>query len=170
MWAGQVFRLLNWSATIKNLITYVIFYILTLFYIFENHRSIYILLLLVVTQLYDVDVNKAYAIRGNSVIMKCETPSYVADFLTVISWHTDNGDVFYPGNNNGTVEIVNLNFIAYFLSLYLNRECSYSYQVFWVHLYLYKILLSYYLWIIVMNTIFHYVFCYSRKSVLWSRC
>jgi len=57
--------------------------------------------LLVVTQFYDTDVNKAYVIRGNSVIMKCETPSYVADFLTVISWHTDNGDVFYPGNNNG---------------------------------------------------------------------
>ncbi|XP_025202790.1 Down syndrome cell adhesion molecule-like protein Dscam2 isoform X41 [Melanaphis sacchari] len=54
----------------------------------------------VVTQFYDTDVNKAYAIRGNSVIMKCETPSYVADFLTVISWHTDNGDVYYPGNDN----------------------------------------------------------------------
>ncbi|XP_050054043.1 cell adhesion molecule Dscam2 isoform X13 [Aphis gossypii] len=54
----------------------------------------------VVTQFYDTDVNKAYAIRGNSVIIKCETPSYVADFLTVVSWHTDNGDVYYPGNKN----------------------------------------------------------------------
>ncbi|XP_060838271.1 cell adhesion molecule Dscam2 isoform X40 [Rhopalosiphum padi] len=54
----------------------------------------------VVTQFYDTDVNKAYAIRGNSVIMKCETPSYVTDFLTVISWHTDNGDVYYPGDDN----------------------------------------------------------------------
>lgn len=58
-------------------------------------------ILLVVTQFYDSDVNKAYVIRGNSVVLKCETPSYVADFLTVISWHTDNGDVYYPGNNNG---------------------------------------------------------------------
>ncbi|XP_060864223.1 cell adhesion molecule Dscam2 isoform X39 [Metopolophium dirhodum] len=54
----------------------------------------------VVTQFYDTDVNKAYAIRGNSVIMKCETPSYVADFVTVISWHTDNGNVYYPGDDN----------------------------------------------------------------------
>ncbi|XP_022176407.1 Down syndrome cell adhesion molecule-like protein Dscam2 isoform X49 [Myzus persicae] len=54
----------------------------------------------VVTQFYDTDVNKAYAIRGNSVIMKCETPSYVADFLTVISWHTDDGNVYYPGDDN----------------------------------------------------------------------
>lgn len=62
-----------------------------------------ILFLLVVTQFYDTDVNKAYAIRGNSVIIKCETPSYVTDFLTVVSWHTDNGDVYYPGNNNGII-------------------------------------------------------------------
>jgi len=62
-----------------------------------------ILFLLVVTQFYDTDVNKAYAIRGNSVIIKCETPSYVADFLTVVSWHTDNGDVYYPGDNNGII-------------------------------------------------------------------
>lgn len=59
------------------------------------------LFLLVVTQVYETDVNKAYVIRGNSVIMKCETPSYVADFLTVISWHTDNGDVYYPGDSHG---------------------------------------------------------------------
>lgn len=68
----------------------------------KHFYSINILFLLVVTQLYDTDVNKAYVIRGNSVIMKCETPSYIADFLTVVSWHTDTGDVFYPGNNYGT--------------------------------------------------------------------
>lgn len=62
-----------------------------------------ILFLLVVTQFYDTDVNKAYAIRGNSVIIKCETPSYVTDFLSVVSWHTDNGDVYYPGDNNGII-------------------------------------------------------------------
>lgn len=59
------------------------------------------MIFVVVTQFYDSDVNKAYAILGNSVIIKCEIPSYVADFLTVISWHTDNGDLYYPGNNYG---------------------------------------------------------------------
>lgn len=68
----------------------------------KHFNKIDILFLLVVTQSYDTDVNKAYVIRGNSVVMKCETPSYVADFLTVISWHTDNGDIYYPGDNNGT--------------------------------------------------------------------
>lgn len=66
-----------------------------------NFNSIAIVFIVVVAQFYDSDVNKAYAILGNSVIMKCETPSYVADFVTVISWHTDNGDLYYPGNNYG---------------------------------------------------------------------
>lgn len=83
--------------------------------------------LLVVTQLYDIDVNKAYAIRGNSVIMKCETPSYVADFLTVISWHTDNGEVYYPSNDNGIqfsgVHLVDLNLIKIGI---FNRKCDIS--------------------------------------------
>lgn len=77
--------------------------------------------LLVVTQFYDTDVNKAYVIRGNSVIMKCETPSYVADFLTVVSWHTDNGDVFYPGKINGisfySVNAVRFNLKPTFIKL-----------------------------------------------------
>jgi len=42
-------------------------------------------------------------IRGNSVVLKCETPSYVVDFLTVISWHIDNDDVYYAGDNKGTI-------------------------------------------------------------------
>ncbi|GJQ87297.1 Dscam [Trypoxylus dichotomus] len=51
----------------------------------------------VVTQYYDTDVNKEYAIRGNAAILKCQVPSFVADFVTVISWHTDQNEDFYPG-------------------------------------------------------------------------
>lgn len=47
--------------------------------------------------------------------MKCETPSYVADFLTVISWHTDDGNVYYPGDDNGIkfggVHLMDINLI-----------------------------------------------------------
>ena len=56
---------------------------------------------LVVAQLYDTDVNKAYIIRGNAAVLKCEIPSFVADFVTVVSWHTDKDEAFYPGNNYG---------------------------------------------------------------------
>ncbi|KAK6641870.1 hypothetical protein RUM44_013588 [Polyplax serrata] len=53
----------------------------------------------VVSQFYDTDVNKEYVIRGNSAIVKCQLPSFVADFLTVVSWHSDQGDDIYPGGD-----------------------------------------------------------------------
>ncbi|XP_032672555.1 Down syndrome cell adhesion molecule-like protein Dscam2 isoform X8 [Odontomachus brunneus] len=53
----------------------------------------------VVAQYYDTDVNKEYAIRGNSAILKCVVPSYVADFVKVLSWHTDQGEEFVPGDD-----------------------------------------------------------------------
>ncbi|XP_076297123.1 Down syndrome cell adhesion molecule 1 isoform X40 [Lasioglossum baleicum] len=53
----------------------------------------------VVAQYYDTDVNKEYAIRGNSAILKCVVPSFVADFVKVLSWQTDQGDEFLPGDD-----------------------------------------------------------------------
>lgn len=55
----------------------------------------------VVAQLYDTDVNKAYIIRGNAAVLKCEIPSFVADFVSVVSWHTDKDESFYPGTDYG---------------------------------------------------------------------
>lgn len=55
----------------------------------------------VVSQFYDTDVNKAYVIRGNAAILKCEIPSFVADFVSVVSWHTDQDETFYPSNDYG---------------------------------------------------------------------
>lgn len=57
----------------------------------------------VVAQYYDTDVNKEYAIRGNSAVLKCVVPSFVADFVTVLSWHTDQGEEFLrksPGDED----------------------------------------------------------------------
>ncbi|XP_065368707.1 uncharacterized protein LOC135961139 [Calliphora vicina] len=51
----------------------------------------------VVAQYYDTDVNKAYVIRGNAAVLKCEIPSFVADFVSVVSWHTDQNEDFMPG-------------------------------------------------------------------------
>ncbi|XP_044596110.1 Down syndrome cell adhesion molecule-like protein Dscam2 isoform X47 [Cotesia glomerata] len=53
----------------------------------------------VVAQYYDTDVNKEYAIRGNSAILKCVIPSFVADFVKILSWHTDQGEEFVPGDD-----------------------------------------------------------------------
>lgn len=54
-----------------------------------------------VSQYYEVDVNKEPVIKGNSVVIKCGIPSFVADFVTVLSWNTDKGDNFYPGIDYG---------------------------------------------------------------------
>uniref|UniRef100_A0A1A9V523 Ig-like domain-containing protein n=1 Tax=Glossina austeni TaxID=7395 RepID=A0A1A9V523_GLOAU len=52
----------------------------------------------VVAQYYEADVNKEHVIRGNSAVIKCLIPSFVADFVEVVSWHTDNEENFYPGS------------------------------------------------------------------------
>lgn len=63
----------------------------------------------VVAQYYDTDVNKEYAIRGNSAILKCVVPSFVADFVKVLSWHTDQGEEFVPGDDYGSPRVIRSN-------------------------------------------------------------
>lgn len=57
---------------------------------------------IVVAQYYEADVNKEHVIRGNAAIIKCLIPSFVADFVEVVSWHTDQDETFYPDNNYGS--------------------------------------------------------------------
>lgn len=49
-------------------------------------------ILLVVAQNYEIDVIKEFAIKGNSAVMKCQVPSYVSDFVHVISWITEDSE------------------------------------------------------------------------------
>ncbi|XP_030242127.1 Down syndrome cell adhesion molecule-like protein Dscam2 isoform X29 [Drosophila navojoa] len=51
----------------------------------------------VVAQYYEADVNKEHVIRGNSAVIKCLIPSFVADFVEVVSWHTDQEENYFPG-------------------------------------------------------------------------
>lgn len=73
--------------------------------IIPNKYSFYNILIIYSTiavgQYYEVDVNKEPVIKGNSVVMKCGIPSFVADFVAVLSWSTDKGDNFYPGIDYG---------------------------------------------------------------------
>ncbi|XP_042237785.1 Down syndrome cell adhesion molecule-like protein Dscam2 isoform X24 [Homarus americanus] len=45
------------------------------------------------------DVSLEYVIRGNSAILKCNIPSFVADFVSVQSWVTDQGQTYYPSDD-----------------------------------------------------------------------
>lgn len=60
---------------------------------------------LVVTQVYEANVGVDYAIKGNSIVVKCGIPSFVADFVNVVSWHTDKGDDIYHSDNYGTLRL-----------------------------------------------------------------
>ncbi|XP_055385728.1 cell adhesion molecule Dscam2 isoform X15 [Condylostylus longicornis] len=48
----------------------------------------------VVQQYYESEVNNEYVIRGNSAVLKCSIPSFVADFVQVVSWQDENGDLY----------------------------------------------------------------------------
>lgn len=59
------------------------------------------ILFLVVAQNYEVDVIKEFAIRGNSAVMKCQVPSYVSDFVHVVSWITEDSE-YVLGSDYGS--------------------------------------------------------------------
>lgn len=44
---------------------------------------------------------KEHAIRGNSVLMKCLIPSFIVDFVEVVSWHLDQNETYKKSNNYG---------------------------------------------------------------------
>ena len=43
-------------------------------------------MLAAVVQGYETDVIKEFVIRGNDALVRCSIPSYVTDFVTVVSW------------------------------------------------------------------------------------
>lgn len=61
----------------------------------------------VVQQQYESEVNNEYVIRGNSAILKCSIPSFVADFVNVISWHDEAGNSFtLNGSKDGEGKLI----------------------------------------------------------------
>ena len=53
----------------------------------------------VVTQTYDSYVNQAHVIRGNDALVKCDIPSFAADFVSVLNWIDDQGSTLSAGGN-----------------------------------------------------------------------
>lgn len=49
-----------------------------------------------VPQAYTVNVMDEAVLKGNSAILKCHIPSFVADFITVDSWLEDEHREIYP--------------------------------------------------------------------------
>jgi hypothetical protein len=63
--------------------------------------------LLVAAQQYDTDINKEYVIRGNAAILKCVLPSYLSDYLEIISWKIDDEEMSYNDKSYGSLSSTN---------------------------------------------------------------
>jgi len=51
-------------------------------------------------------VNNEYVIRGNSVVLKCSIPPFIADFVTMVSWQDDIGNVYHqPSSIDGNTAV-----------------------------------------------------------------
>lgn len=65
-----------------------------------------ILLSAVLKQKYDVHVDDEYVISGNTAVLKCKIPSYVADYVIVTSWVQDDVINIYPNMDIGGKYVV----------------------------------------------------------------
>ena len=55
----------------------------------------------VVSQEYTSGAHEVYVIVGNAALIKCDIPSFVADFVSVISWVDNENFEYFPTNTNG---------------------------------------------------------------------
>ena len=53
------------------------------------------------SQEFETDSDKEYVIVGNSGVLRCEVPSFVADFITVQSWVDSDGASYFPSDDYG---------------------------------------------------------------------
>ena len=64
----------------------------------KSKMSCVLFLFTVVAQTYTTDAHKTYVILGNSALVKCEIPSFVADFVSVVSWIDNDQVEYFPSN------------------------------------------------------------------------
>lgn len=53
-----------------------------------------------VLQAYEARVNDEFVLRGNTAILKCIVPSFVTDFVNVVTWIMDNETISADENTN----------------------------------------------------------------------
>ena len=62
------------------------------------YSILFFIIVAVVAQTYSTDAHKVYVIVGNSALVKCEIPSFVSDFVSVVSWVENNGLEYFPNH------------------------------------------------------------------------
>lgn len=56
-----------------------------------------------VQQYYEAEVVSEYVIRGNTAVLKCNIPSFVADFVRVEAWVGSDASVYVPSQDYGNL-------------------------------------------------------------------
>ena len=51
--------------------------------------------------MYNIEPHNEYVVVGNDVLLKCNIPSFVADFVSVVAWVDSESTSYYPSNDNG---------------------------------------------------------------------
>lgn len=69
--------------------------------VYGDGISIYRRKCTVVNQHYGADILMEYVIKGNSAVLKCSIPSFVADFVRVESWIDEQGNELVASDNYG---------------------------------------------------------------------
>ena len=56
------------------------------------------------SQAYTTDASKEYVISGNTALVKCVLPSYVADMLSIVNWVDNTGQTYPMASRNGNFQ------------------------------------------------------------------
>lgn len=74
----------------------------------------------VVQQHFTTEVNNEHVIQGNSAVLKCVIPSFVADYVSVVSWQDETGETYSIHESLGTYQI---------LSRSIQRACHFAFPL-----------------------------------------
>ena len=75
--------------------------IIFFFGIFFKQRPPSLSPFVVIQQNYKSGPEEEYVILGNDALMKCKIPSFVSDFVNVVSWLDNEGKEFYQEKRQG---------------------------------------------------------------------
>ena len=59
-------------------------------------------------QRYETEVLSEYILEGNDAMLRCLVPSFVSDFVTVVGWVDNQGNMFQKNNLEGKQNIWSL--------------------------------------------------------------
>ena len=82
---------------------------------------------------YQTDPRTIYAIVGNFALMKCDIPSFLADFVTIHSWTDGTGNEYFSdiankfGNFSVTLVVIHCEFVTY--NLHHTSICRYKQNI-----------------------------------------